>query len=170
MDMRTGQGRNHALLLALLLAPAASAQEIVRHPAADDTDLAPSAVEVPAAATVVHLIAAPPAPSAARTSDVTTGYGSTQVQTVAALGALDAGLGALGLTMDDVFRLRVFLVPPAGTERMDLDGFLAGHAQVFGPADGPDLPLRTVIEVAGLSHPEWLVEIEASALRPAAPE
>jgi enamine deaminase RidA (YjgF/YER057c/UK114 family) len=49
---------------------------------------------------------------------------------------------------------------------MDFQGFMQGYGQFFGTPNEADLPVRTVVEVAGLAHPEWLVAIEITAVRP----
>ena len=41
-----------------------------------------------------------------------------------------------------------------------------GYTPFFGTEEQPDLPVRSVFEVAGLADPTWLVEIEVVALRP----
>jgi enamine deaminase RidA (YjgF/YER057c/UK114 family) len=143
---------------------AAAAQDIVRHPVPDSDFPISRAVEIPAGAQIVHLSGAVPTRPPASSADVTTGYGTTQSQTVSVLSSIDATLADLDLSMSDVFRMQVFLVAPPGEAAMDFEGFMQGYIQFF--RDGADLPVRTVVEVAGLAHPDWLVEIEVSAVRP----
>jgi enamine deaminase RidA (YjgF/YER057c/UK114 family) len=103
-------------------------------------------------------------------AEVPTGsYGDTQVQTVSVLQSIEATLADLGLSMGDVVKMQVFLVAPEGGA-MDFEGFMGGYTQFFGTQSQPHLPVRTVVEVAGLAHPDWLVEIEVAAVRAAAPE
>jgi enamine deaminase RidA (YjgF/YER057c/UK114 family) len=82
---------------------------------------------------------------------------------------MEARLRRLGLEIGDVIRVRVFLAAdPAHDGRMDLDGFDAAWRGFFGRTRQPGLPLRSVTPVAGLAEPGWLVEIEATAVRPPA--
>ncbi|WP_104018640.1 Rid family hydrolase [Roseovarius nitratireducens] len=48
----------------------------------------------------------------------------------------------------------------------EFSGFMEGYIQHFGTEEQPDLPTRSVFEVAGLANPAWLVEIEVVAVRP----
>ncbi|MGC4111669.1 MAG: RidA family protein [Nocardioides sp.] len=66
-----------------------------------------------------------------------------------------AALAELGATPADVVRTRQYLV------RADLaDAVGAVHAEVFGDIR----PASTMIVVAGLLDPRWLVEVEADAV------
>jgi enamine deaminase RidA (YjgF/YER057c/UK114 family) len=49
---------------------------------------------------------------------------------------------------------------------MDFPGFMEGYTQFFGTEEQPDLPTRSVFEVAGLANPSWPVETEVVAVRP----
>jgi enamine deaminase RidA (YjgF/YER057c/UK114 family) len=48
---------------------------------------------------------------------------------------------------------------------MDFDGFMKGYTKFFGTKEQPNLPTRSVIQVAGLANPVWLIEIEVTAIR-----
>jgi enamine deaminase RidA (YjgF/YER057c/UK114 family) len=73
----------------------------------------------------------------------------------------------MNLTMKDVVKMQAFLVAdPAKENRMDFAGFMEGYTQFFGTAEQPNLPSRSVMAVAGLVNPGWLVEIEVTAVRP----
>jgi enamine deaminase RidA (YjgF/YER057c/UK114 family) len=162
--------RGAALLAVALWGGAAGAQEVVRHPIPGSDFPISRAVEVPGGADVVFLSGAVPTLPEGTGPEVPTGsYGNTQVQTVSVLKSVEATLADVGLSMGDVVKMQVFLVAPEG-EAMDFDGFMAGYTQFFGTESQPLLPVRTVVEVAGLAHPDWLVEIEVSAVRPAATE
>lgn len=153
-------------MAALFSAGAAAAEEVVRHPIPGSDFPIARAVEVPGPAGLVFLSGAVPRPTGEATAgSPATGFGNTQVQTVSVLGAIEATLADLGLGMGDVVRMQVFLVAPPGADGLDFDGFMAGYRQYFGTPDQPGLPARTVVEVAGLAHPEWLVEIEVTAVR-----
>lgn len=155
-----------ALLLSLAAGPAL-AQEIERH-AMPESDFPMSrAVEVPRGATLIYLSGAMPSPTDETTAASASGaYGNTQVQTVSVLRSIEATLADLGLSMRDVVKMQVFLVAPDGEAGMDFQGFMQGYGQFFGTPNEADLPVRTVVEVAGLAHPEWLVAIEITAVRP----
>ena len=76
-------------------------------------------------------------------------------------------LRRVGLSLGDVVRMQAFVVAdPALGGQMDLAGFMAAYREAFGTARQPNLPARTVVQVAGLSDPRLLVEIEVSAARP----
>ncbi len=50
---------------------------------------------------------------------------------------------------------------------MDFRGFMQGYSEFFGTEEQPNLPARSVMEVAALVNPGWLVEIEVVAVRQA---
>lgn len=90
-------------------------------------------------------------------------YGDTKAQTISVFNSIEGKLDSLGLKMSDVIKMTVFLVPTEETGRMDFEGFMQGYTQFFGTEDQPNLPTRSVIGVADLANPEWLVEIEVVA-------
>ena len=49
---------------------------------------------------------------------------------------------------------------------MDFSGFMEGYTQFFATDEQPNMPTRSVLEVAGLANPNWLVEIEVVAVKP----
>jgi enamine deaminase RidA (YjgF/YER057c/UK114 family) len=157
-----------ALLLAMTAAGTAAADDVVRHPIPGSDFPISRAVEVPGGTTLVYLSGVVPTPTDETTAASASGaHGNTQVQTVSVLLAIEETLADLGLAMGDVVKMQVFLVAPEGETGMDFEGFMAAYTQFFGRTDQPRLPARTVVEVAGLAHPEWLVEIEVAAVRPA---
>jgi enamine deaminase RidA (YjgF/YER057c/UK114 family) len=69
--------------------------------------------------------------------------------------------------MGDVVKMQVFLVgDPDKGGKMDFAGFMQGYTQFFGSKEQPNLPTRSVFQVAGLANPGFLVEIEVTAVRP----
>jgi enamine deaminase RidA (YjgF/YER057c/UK114 family) len=68
--------------------------------------------------------------------------------------ATDA-LAALGASVTDVVRTRMFITDPA-----EADDIGRAHATVFGAAR----PVATMVVVAALLDPAWKVEIEVEAL------
>ena len=149
------------LLVALHVGPA-SAQGVVRHPLPNSDFPILSAAEIPAGATLVYLISDASAPPRSLQA-----YGDTRTQTVSTQTRIQGTLQNLRLTMGDVFKMTVFLVgDPARNGQLDFDGFMQGHRQFYGTAEQPRLPTRSVVQVAALANPGWLVEIEITAVRP----
>ncbi len=126
------------------------------------------AVEVPATSTLVFLSGSVPDVSNPDASKGTlAAYGDTETQTLSVLHKIDANLKSLGLTMSDVIKMQVFLVgDPNHQGNMDFAGFMRGYTQFFGTEAQPNLPSRSAFQVAGLANPNFLVEIEVTAVRP----
>lgn len=161
-----------AALAALLLLTSsaingARAEDVIRHPLPSDFPIL-SAVEIPPGKTMVLLSGAgAPVSDASAPARSLAAYGDTRVQTVGTLTSIAATLKGLGLTPGDVVRMTVFLVgDPAKQGRLDFDGFMQGYRQFYGGPDQPRLPTRSVVQVAALANPGWLVEIEVTAVRP----
>lgn len=62
---------------------------------------------------------------------------------------------ALGGALSDVVRTRMFI-----TDASDADEIGRAHKELFGTSE----PASTMVVVAGLLDPEWLVEIEVEAV------
>ena len=85
---------------------------------------------------------------------VVTGVGDAYAQTLTAFRiALDA-LAAAGAAIDDVIRTRMYVVRAA-----DADAVGRAHGELFGAVR----PVSTLVVVAGLLHPDHLVEVEVEA-------
>lgn len=157
-------------LMALLCATAlpATAQEITRHRTPGSNFPIAMAVEVPAGRTQVLVSGMVPAMAnqdAPRNS--VAAFGDTRTQTKSVLDRIEAALRSINLGLGDVVRMQVFLVgDPDKGGRMDFDGFMAAYTERYGTAAQPNLPARSVMQVAGLVNPGWLVEIEVTAVRP----
>ncbi|MFA5268685.1 MAG: RidA family protein [Methanoregula sp.] len=82
-----------------------------------------------------------------------------KIQTARALENIRLTLAAAGAELSDVVKFSVFLVQGQDPR----EGFLA-FQEKWG--DSPRLPAITVLFVAGLGHPDRLVEIEAVAVVP----
>ncbi|MGI9667012.1 MAG: RidA family protein [Acidimicrobiia bacterium] len=67
----------------------------------------------------------------------------------------EEAIAALGGTMRDVVRTRMFIVDP-----QDADAVGMAHKELFGDAE----PAATMVVVAGLLDPVWRVEIEVEAV------
>lgn len=155
------------LLLTSSAVTGARAKDVIRHPLPSDFPIL-SAVEIPPGKTMVLLSGAgAPVSDASAPARSLAAYGDTRVQTVGTLTSIAATLKGLGLTPGDVVRMTVFLVgDPAKQGRLDFDGFMQGYRQFYGGPDQPRLPTRSVVQVAALANPGWLVEIEVTAVRP----
>lgn len=156
-----------ALAAAILAAVPAAAQEVVRHRTPGSNFPIAMAVEVPAGATTVMVSGMVPAVSDANAPrNSLAAFGDTRAQTVSVLTRIEASLRSIGLSLADVVRMQVFLVgDPGRGGRMDFEGFMAAYTEYFGTAAQPNLPARSVMQVAGLVNPGWLVEIEVTAVR-----
>lgn len=153
------------LSAALLTLPAyAAAQDVVRH-AYDSGFPIAAAVEVPAGNTLVYLGGTVPQvnyPEGSALPD-----DATYQQALSVLQGIEEKLQGLGLGMADVIQMQVFLVGvPQQQGRLDFDGFQRAYTQFFGTEAQPNTPVRSVLQVAGLARPQWVVEIEVVAVRP----
>jgi enamine deaminase RidA (YjgF/YER057c/UK114 family) len=156
------------LFAALLLATPALAQDITRHRIPNSDFPIARAVEVPAGRTTVYVSGAvPPVHDANQPPTSIARFGDTRTQTINTLRGIERTLRDLGLTHGDVVKMQVFLVgSPDHGGRMDFAGFMEGYREFYGTAAQPNLPARSVMAVAGLVNPGWLVEIEVTAVRP----
>lgn len=159
-----------ALLAGLALMPLAHAADpapVLRHRPPGSSFPIASAVEVPAGRALVLLSGVvPPVVDDKAERGSLAAYGDTRTQTQGVLKAIERQLQAQGLGLGDVVKMQVFLVgDPAKAGRMDFDGFMAAYREFFGTAAQPNLPARSVMQVAGLVVPGWLVEIEVMAVR-----
>lgn len=156
------------LLLGLAFAGGAMAQDIVRHKIPGSDFPIAQAVEVPAGKTTVYVSGAVPAATDENADkNSVAAYGDTKAQTESVLKSIEKTLDGLGLKMGDVIKMQVFLVgDPGQGGKMDFGGFMEGYTQFFGTDAQPNLPSRSVFQVAGLANPGFLVEIEVTAVRP----
>jgi len=161
--------RRFLLAATLLLSPAAAAQDgdgVIRHPIPGSDFPILQAVEIPADATLIYLSGTVPLvvdEEAAR--DAPERFGDTATQTETTLASIQSKLQDLDLDMGNVVKMQAYLVAPDGADGMDFSGFMEGYTKYFGTEGQPDLPTRSVFEVAGLANPLWLVEIEVVAVR-----
>jgi enamine deaminase RidA (YjgF/YER057c/UK114 family) len=148
-------------VLALLIGVSTAQAEVVRHPIPNSSFPISQSVEVSGNVTTYFLSGQVP-PAVDKTADATTpqAYGDTKTQTVGVLNKIKGILDGLGLGMGDIVKMQVFLV---NDSRKDFKGFMEGYTQFFG-GDQPNLPARSVIGVAALANPGFLVEIEVIAV------
>ncbi|MFE0015434.1 RidA family protein [Mesorhizobium sp. NPDC059054] len=165
MKARTGA----ALVAALMtMTGSAMAQDVVRHKIPNSDFPISQAVEVPAGKTTVYVSGAVPTVADEKAEKGSlAAYGDTKTQTESVLKSIEKTLAGLDLKMGDVVKMQVFLVgDPAKGGKMDFGGFMEGYTQFFGTKEQPNLPTRSVFQVAGLAAPGFLVEIEVTAVRP----
>jgi enamine deaminase RidA (YjgF/YER057c/UK114 family) len=143
------------------------AEEITRYPLPTPGFPISLGVEVPAGKTLVYLSGAvPPTPAPDKDGKIAPLPSDTQAQAVLTLQRIEQSLKSLRLTLGDVVFLRAYLVgDPALGRKLDFGGFNAAYKQFFGTAEQPALPARSVVQVAGLARPDFLVEIEVIAAR-----
>jgi enamine deaminase RidA (YjgF/YER057c/UK114 family) len=87
----------------------------------------------------------------------TVGQGDIERQTIQVLENIKALVEAAGGTLTDVARIVVYL-----TTREHLPTVLNVRRRYFQEP----YPASTAVVVVGLAHPDWLVEIEATAVLP----
>ena len=157
-----------ALAMLLALAAPAFAQDVTRHKIPNSDFPIAQAVEIPAGKTTVYVSGAvPPITNQSAEKNTIAAYGDTKTQTETVLRSIEKTLSGIGLKMGDVVKMQVFLVgDPDKGGKMDFAGFMQGYTQFFGTKEQPNLPTRSVFQVAGLANPGFLVEIEVTAVRP----
>ena len=164
------KARIGAAVLAALMATTfgAMADEVVRHKIPNSDFPIAQAVEVPAGKTTVYLSGAVPSVVDEKAEKGSrAAYGDTKAQTVSVFKSIEKTLAGLDLKMGDGIKMQVFLVgDPDKGGKMDFAGFMEGYTQFFGTKEQPNLPSRSVVQVAGLASPAFLVEIEVTAVRP----
>jgi len=154
-----------AVLLLVATATPAAAHDIVRR--ANSGFPIANSVTVPAGAELVYLsgMLADAADTKAPAGSIER-FGDTATQTKSVLGKIQKELEALGLGMQDVVKMNVFLVgDPRRDSTMDFEGLMKGYLQFFGTEKQANVPARTTVQVAGLPIPGALVEIEVVAAR-----
>jgi enamine deaminase RidA (YjgF/YER057c/UK114 family) len=156
-------------LLAIGVASAASAHDIIRH--ANPNFPIASSVVVPEGSDLVFVSGtlADVADEKAPAGSVER-LGDTATQAKSVLAKIQKELEAAGLGMTDVVKMNVYLV---GDSRkgggMDFEGLMQAYMSVYGlRAQEKKLPARTTVQVAALPVPGALVEIEVVAARHAA--
>ncbi|MFD1794661.1 hypothetical protein FQV27_06745 [Paracoccus aurantiacus] len=144
----------------------AAAQDVIRHPIPDSDFPIAQAVEIPAGKSTVYLSGVVPSVADDAADPATPeAWGNMEAQTVSVLNSIKATLESLDMTMGDVVKMQAFLVAPEG-QAVDFAGFMGGYTQFFGTDEQPNLPSRSAMVVDALVNPNWLVEIEVTAVRP----
>jgi len=155
------------LSVAMLSAFAAidpAAAEVIRYPIPNSTFPIAQAVEVKGNVATFYVSGQVP-PLVNKDFDTNTreAYGDTTTQTVGVLNRIKTILDGFGLSMGDVVKMQVFLVHTPASP-MDFKAFMDGYTQFFGGSQ-PNLPARSVLGVASLANPGFLVEIEVIAVK-----
>jgi enamine deaminase RidA (YjgF/YER057c/UK114 family) len=86
------------------------------------------------------------------------GKGDIAAQTEYVLKNIEVALNAGGATLDDLFKLTIYIV-----QGQDIQKGFAGAQSFIKKLRNP--PVISGIIVAGLAHPDYLVEIEAVAFK-----
>jgi enamine deaminase RidA (YjgF/YER057c/UK114 family) len=154
------------IVLLSAMASANAQAEIVRHPIPNSTFPIAQSVQVTGNATIYYVSGQVP-PVINKDADPSSrdAYGDTKTQTVGVLNRIKGILDGLGLGMGDVIKMQVFLVH-SPTAPMDFKAFMEGYTQFFGGSQ-PNLPARSVVGIASLANPGFLVEIEVVAAKDA---
>ena len=160
------KSRTLLTLVTLVAATPAARADVVRTPIPNSTFPIALAVQVPAGATIWYVSGQVP-PVVNKDADPQTpqAYGDVRTQTVGVLNRIKGILENLGLGMGEVVKMQVFLVHDARAP-MDFKAFMEGYTQFFGGSQ-PNLPARSVVGVAALANPGFLVEIEVVAVKDA---
>lgn len=148
----------------LLLGSSVAQADIVRYPIPNSTFPIAQAVRVSGDA-VTYYVSGQVPPVINKDADPSSpqAYGDTKTQTVGVLNKIKQILEGQGLGMADVVKMQVFLVHDARAP-MDFKAFMEGYTQFFGGTQ-PNLPARSVVGIAALANPGFLVEIEVVAAK-----
>lgn len=148
----------------------ASAQEVVRLKGAGAAIIL-QGVKVPPGYETFYLSGQLPNPvdpaKAGQPNLTIADYGDTKTQTMSTLAKIKGILESQGYTMSDVIKLTVFLAGDPKLEgKMDFAGMNEAFRTFFGSTDNPNTVARSTVQVAALAGPAFLVEIEATAVKP----
>jgi enamine deaminase RidA (YjgF/YER057c/UK114 family) len=153
-----------AAMLSVLAATNSTRAEVIRYPIPNSTFPIAQAVEVKGNVTTYYVSGqVPPAVNKDFDTNTREAYGDTKTQTVGVLNRIKTILEGFGLGMGDVVKMQVFLVHSPASP-MDFKAFMEGYTQFFGGSQ-PNLPARSVVGVASLANPGFLVEIEVIAVK-----
>lgn len=152
------------LLGAVAVDSHAARAEVTRYPIPNSTFPIAQAVRVSGDSAIYYISGQVP-PVISKEADPASpqAYGDTRTQTVGVLNKIKAILEGFGLGMADVVKMQVFLVHDSRAP-MDFKAFMEGYTQFFGGSQ-PNLPARSVVGVAALANPGFLVEIEVIAAK-----
>ena len=153
-----------AAMLSALVVDHSARAEVIRYPIPNSTFPIAQAVEVKGNGSTFYVSGqVPPIVNKDFDTNAREAYGDTTTQTVGALNRIKTILEGFGLGMGDVVKMQVFLVHTPASP-MDFKAFMDGYTQFFGGTQ-PNLPARSVVGVASLANPGFLVEIEVIAVK-----
>lgn len=164
-----------AALLGGLALPAIASADVVKH-ANTPPGLILQSVTATPGTEMLYLsgqLASPIDPSKAMTPAAMAAltmadFGDTKTQTISTLTKIKKILASHGYTMADVIKLTVFVAAaPDMGGKMDFAGMNEGFKMFFGTPENPGTVARSTVQVAALAGPSFLVEIEATAAKPA---
>jgi len=155
-----------AALCAIGLGLPAARAEVVRQPIPNSSFPIAQSVQISGNTTTTYVSGQVP-PLINKDADPSSpqAFGDVKTQTVGVLNRIKGILEGLGLGMGDVVKMQAFLVHDARAP-MDFKAFMEGYTQFFG-GNQPNLPARSVVGVASLANPGFLVEIEVIAVKDA---
>jgi enamine deaminase RidA (YjgF/YER057c/UK114 family) len=146
----------------------AGAEEIIRYRSAPNARIL-EAAEIPAGTTTLLLsgLGANPVEPGKAMSDVKTvaDLGDTKTQAISALNKIRAILASKGYSMRDLIKMTAYIAADPATGKADFAGWNAGFVQFFNTAENPETLTRSTVQVAGLVHPAYLVELEVMAAK-----
>jgi enamine deaminase RidA (YjgF/YER057c/UK114 family) len=92
-------------------------------------------------------------------------FGDTYLQAKSVLKNLAEVLSVVGLGLQDVVHLRIYLVPDKHKgHQVDYLGWFKAYNEHFNNELNPSKPPRATLSVPGLVDKDWLIEIEAVAV------
>jgi enamine deaminase RidA (YjgF/YER057c/UK114 family) len=98
--------------------------------------------------------------------DSAAAYGDAETQTTTILTRIKALLGKFGFDMGDIVKMNIYMVgDPAKGNAMDFAGMMTAYRRYFGTQEQPNKPVRTTVQVAALTRPGALLEIEVIAAK-----
>lgn len=138
---------------------------LIRTAASSSASLVSRRVEFDATARLVAFSAQmPPVTDVSADPHSLGAFGNTHQQTLGCLQRLHDVMQEAGLTLDHLLTTTVYLVADPTSGRIDFAGFNEAWSAFF-QARTTAYPARTVVQVAGLVNPGWLIEIQALAAR-----
>ena len=132
----------------------------------DESSIA-SAVAVPASRAQFWVSGTVP-PEIDENAEGVARYGDMATQATGVFERIEERLAEVGLTLEDVIFLRVYLVAEEG--EVDYSGFFDTYGEFFNNEENPVKVGRSTVAVAGLVLPGWLIEIDALAIFPESAE
>ena len=151
-------------LAALLLGSSVAHADVVRTPIPNSTFPIAQTVRVSGDAVITYVSGQVP-PMVSKDADPSSpqAYGDTKTQTVGVLNRIKQILEGQGSAWPTSSRCRCFWSTTSRAP-MDFKAFMEGYTQFFGGTQ-PNLPVRSVVGVASLANPGFLVEIEVVAAK-----